>query len=214
MRTAQPPFDSLTSSRALTRRQWLTLWTATIATIGARLRAQQLPPGVGMAAPPPCDPSTKPTPARPAAGYRADAPMRTALADASERGTRLSLSGAVIGLRCGYIADATVEIWHADANGMLPTSGPRLRGKQKTDAQGGYRIESIVPGAVAGQAPRVNLKLTVPGKATLTTTVFLPDAMAAAANKADKSFDPLLAMTLLSRTATQVTASFNVILDL
>lgn len=217
MRVEESASSLLTESRALTRRQWLTLWTASFglaAMTRVFARARQLPPGVGMAAPPPCDPSTKPTPARTPSGYRANAPMRTQLAEATERGTALLLTGAVIGLRCGYIADAVVEIWQADAAGVMDAAGNRLRGRQRTDAQGGYRVETIVPGAAAGQAPRVNLRLTVPGKATLSTTMFLPDAVAGAANAKDKSFDPLLAMTLINRDAKRVTASFNVILDL
>jgi len=167
-----------------------------------------------MAAPPPCDPSTKLTPARTPAGFRAGAPLRTRLNDANEPGQSLIVTGTVIGLRCGLIAGATVEAWHADAKGLSDAAGARLRGRQLTDAEGRYRIETIVPGAAAGQAPRVNLRITVSGKATLNTTLFLPDAVAGAANKKDAAFDPLLAMTLLDRTATRISASFNVILDL
>lgn len=217
MRSQQHASSSLIDARALTRRQWLTLWTVALGVVaGSRTsaRAWQLPPGVGLAAPPPCDPSTKPTPSRTPSGYRANAPLRTQLAEPGERGTALLLTGSVIGLRCGYVADALVEIWHADASGVVDTVGNRLRGRQRTDAQGGYRIETIVPGAARGQAPRVNLKLTVPGKATLTTTMFLPDVVAGAANAQDKTFDPLLAMMLVGRDAKRITASFNVILDL
>ena len=71
-----------------------------------------------------------------------------------------------------------------------------------------------MPGAAAGQAPHLNVRVTVPGKATLDTKIFLPDSVGGAANKLDKTFDPLLAMTLLDRTARRLTTSFNVILDL
>ena len=175
---------------------------------------QQLPPGVGIAAPPPCDPSTKPTPSRRPAGFRANAPRRTQLTDRGEAGQPLILTGAVIGLRCGLIVGATVDVWHADATGVLDAAGMRLRGRQLTDAEGRYRVETIVPGAVAGQAPRVNLRVTVPGKATLTTTVFLPGAVAGTANAKDREFDALLTMTLIDRTPARVSAAFNVILDL
>ncbi len=214
MRARKHQSTRLTFASSLTRRQWLTLWTASVAVMGTALRAQQLPPGMGVAATPPCDPSTKPTPARTPAGYRANAPMRSLVVEANDTSRRLVLSGAVIGLRCGYIAGAVIETWQADASGVVPSTGDRLRGRQQTNAEGGYRLETVVPGAPAGQAPRINLKVTVPGKAVLTTSVFLPDAMAGAANKSDKTFDPLLAMQLLSQDARKVTASFNVILDL
>ena len=176
--------------------------------------AQQLPPGVGVAAAPPCDPTAKLTPSRSAAGYRANVPQRTKLSDSGDPGQALHLTGSVIGLRCGLIAGATVDVWHASASGVMDASGMRLRGSQRTDAEGRYRVETIVPGAAAGQAPRVNMRVTVPGKTTLTTMVFLPDAVAGALNKQDKAFDAVLAMALLDRSSARLTASFNVILDL
>jgi len=97
---------------------------------------------------------------------------------------------------------------------VIDASGLRLRGRQRTDAEGRYHVETIVPGAVAGQAPRVNLRVTVPGKAVLNTILFIPDGVAGAANKRDPSFDPLLAMTLIDRTSARLTTAFNVILDL
>ena len=185
----------------------LTLWRM-------RADAQQLPPGVGVAATPPCDPSTKPTPGRTVTGVRTNAPTRTTLTDAGEAGQSLVMTGAVIGLRCGFIAGATIDVWHANAAGVMDASGTRLRGRQRTDTDGRYRVETIVPGAAAGQAPHLNVRVTVPGKATLDTKIFLPDSVGGAANKLDKTFDPLLAMTLLDRTARRLTTSFNVILDL
>ena len=174
--------------------------------------AQQLPPGAGMAAAPPCDPSTKPTPARVPNGFHPNFPTRSKLSDAAGKDTQLVLSGSVIGLRCGLIAGATVEVWHADARGVIDAT--HFRGSQLTDADGRYHVETIVPGAAPNEAPRVNLRVLVPKRASLSTVMFLPKDIAGAANAKDKAFDPLLAMTLVDRTASRVTASFNVILDL
>lgn len=217
MTTPQSASSLLTISHGLTRRQMLSRGALAVAAIaGWRVTggAQQLPPGVGVAATPPCDPSTKPTPARTPAGFRVNAPRRSTLNEKGEAGRALVLTGAVIGLRCGFIKGATIDVWQADAKGVLDAAGMRLRGQQLTDTDGHYHVETIVPGAPAGQAPRINMRIVVPGKATLTTMLFLPDAVAAAANKQDTSFDPLLAMTLIDRSAARVTASFNVILDL
>ena len=219
MPTPRSQFSSLSirgGGRELTRREWLARCASVTAMCGGVLavgQAAQLPPGAGVAATPPCDPSTKPTPARPVAGFRPDAPRRNRLTEAGDTGQVLSLTGAVIGLRCGLISGATVDIWHADANGATQ-SGLRLHGQQKTDSGGRYRFETIVPGALPGQAPRINLRVTVPRKAMLDTILFLPDAMNKAADARDKAFDELLAMTLVERTTARVTASFNVILDL
>lgn len=206
-----------TISRGLTRRQLVTRAAASLAGLAlwrATSAGQQLPPGVGVAATPPCDPSTKPTPARAPKGFRANAPLRTTLTAASEAGPSLVLTGAVIGVRCGLIAGATVDVWQADSKGVSDPAGMRLRGRQRTDAEGRYHVATVVPGAAPGEAPRLNMRITVPGKTTLTTIIFLPAAMAGAANTSDKTFDPLLAMTLIDRTASRVTTSFNVILDL
>ena len=177
-------------------------------------RAQQLPPGAGVAAMPSCDPNAKLTPARTVAGFQAGAPLRSRLTDAGERWPGLNLTGTVAGIRCGIIAGASVDIWHADGTGAVGAAAALWRARQTTDALGRYTFDTIVPGAAIGQAPRINMRVSVPGKSTLTTAVFLPEAMAAAANKHDRAYDPLLAMTLLSRTADRASASFNVILDL
>ncbi len=166
-----------------------------------------------MAASPPCDPSTKPTPARTPAGFRAGAPQRTRLIEGNATGQQLFLTGAVIGLRCGLIAGATVDVWQADAAGVNDAAGMRLRGRQRTDSAGKYHVETVVPGAAPNQAPRINMRVAVPGKTTLTTIVFVPEAEKSA-NARDRQFDPLLAMTVVDRTADRVTATFNVILDL
>nr|MBP6716536.1 hypothetical protein [Acidobacteriota bacterium] len=75
--------------------------------MGADAAAQQLPPGVGIAATPPCDPATTPTPKRvPVPAWRAGAPQRTTLSESADTSMALTLTGAVIGLRCGLIAGA------------------------------------------------------------------------------------------------------------
>lgn len=217
MASSQSASSQLRRSRAVSRRAWLAQCATVLSAIAVWPRAvgaQQLPPGVGMAATPPCDPSTKPTPARSPQGFRAGAPLRTRLIESAPGGRELLVTGAVIGLRCGFIPGATVDVWHADANGAVSAAGTRWRGRQLTDAGGRYRVETIVPGAPVGQAPRLNLRVHVPGKATLTTMVFLPDSGGGARNSTDKAFDPLLAMTLIDQTPARVTASFNVILDL
>jgi len=70
------------------------------------------------------------------------------------------------------------------------------------------------PGNGPTAAPRVNVRVTVPGKATLTTIMFLPATIAGAANNRDRDWDPLLTMTLVDQRPALLTASFNVILDL
>jgi len=166
-----------------TRREWL---IRTLSLTGAAFAAQ-LPPGFGTAATPPCDPSTKPTPANKPVDQKGPPWLR------------LTLEGAVIGIRCGFVAGATVTAWIGDAKAAATT-----------DAGGRYRVNLAVP-KTAG-APRVNIRVVVPKKTTLTTYLFLPVEVPHAGNAA--GLDPLLRMKLVKQTADTVAATFNVFLDL
>lgn len=164
----------------LTRREWL---IQSLSLTGAAF-ASQLPPQFSTPAPPPCDPSTKTTPARKPLDSQTGAP-----------GAQLTLEGWVIGIRCGVIGGASVTAWAGDARTVV-----------KTDATGRYTLNLVLPNV---SAPRVNLRVDVPPaekrKATsLTTVLSLPAA----------GVDPLLSMHVIKKTATAVQASFDVILDL
>lgn len=174
----------------LTRREWI---VQSLSLTGAAFVAQ-LPPQFSTPAPPPCDPSTKPTPMRKAVPGQTAAP-----------GTKLSLEGFVIGIRCGVIGGASVTAWAGDARTVV-----------KTDATGRYTLSLVLPNIAS---PRVNLRIDVPKsaripKATMTTSLFLPDEIARAANAKAAGFDPLLRMKLIKQTPTAINASFDVILDL
>lgn len=201
-----PRSQSRSLSPAWTRRAWLVSVGAVIGV--ARLTAQQLPPGVGVAATPPCDPATTPTPVQRVDGYRAGAPWDAGSAGAD---TVLSVTGTVSGVRCGLIAGATVDWWHAGD----PSRRGR-RGRTRTDRDGRYRFETPLPAPRAGtrDATVLGLRVDVPGRAVFTTGLFLPDALAGARNRGDQSFEPRRALTLLDRRGGRVSASFNVILDL
>jgi protocatechuate 3,4-dioxygenase beta subunit len=187
----------------VTRREWL---GQCLSAAGA-VFVVQLPPQFSTPATPACEPGTLPTPARPASGFRPGAPVSRTIGAPRPDGLAVTLSGAVIGLRCGLIPNATVDFWSGDA-----------RGRQQTDAGGRYRATVIVPRPASStgsvRAPRLNLRVDVPGKATLTTWLFLPDEIAHAQNAADPQFDELLRMKLVGQTRNAIDASFNVILDL
>ena len=173
----------------LTRREWLIRLSQSLSVAYAAFGAQ-LPPGFATPATPPCDPSTKPTPARKPAAAQRGVP-----------GRKLSLDGAVIGIRCGLVAGASVTASIGDAKSVATT-----------DTAGRYRLELVLPRL--GQAPRVNLRVDVPRKTSLTTYLFLPDQVAHAENAKAAGFDPLLRMKLVTETPDAIHASFDVILDL
>ena len=78
--------------------------------------------------------------------YKAGAPASADLATEGMSGTRITLTGQVLGTDCTPLANAKVETWQADANGTYDNTGYTLRGYVMTDAQGRYTIHTIVPG--------------------------------------------------------------------
>jgi protocatechuate 3,4-dioxygenase beta subunit len=161
-------------------------------------------------APPVCTNTREATPATREDGYKPKAPERTSLREAGIAGTLLRLSGSVIGLRCGAIKDARVEYWQADADGRYDNASFRLRGQQRTSAQGAFAIDTIVPGPAPGRARRIHLRVTPPDHAPLTTTVFFPDDPA---RTQDPDFKPSLVLTFTPST-TGKAATFDVVFDL
>ncbi len=161
---------------------------------------------------PPCAPDAQLTPAVPAdATYKKGAPMRQSLSDAGMAGTPLTLSGTVAGLTCGRIKGATVDVWQADAQGTYDTTGFRLRGRQLTDAEGRFHIETIVPGNAAGRAKHIGLHVSVPGKAEFWTEIFFPDDPK---NATDRRFKKELAMKMVQAPKGRQAGIFDVVLKL
>ena len=141
--------------------------------------------------------------------FRAGAPARTSLADAATPGQRLVLSGTVKGVVCGPIKGARVDFWQADARGVYDASGFRLRGHQLTDANGQYRLETVVPAATAGRARHLSAKVAAAGKPGITTALYFPDDPA---NAHDPAFRPDLLMKITSGGG-DLTATFDFVLD-
>jgi protocatechuate 3,4-dioxygenase beta subunit len=160
---------------------------------------------------PPCIDDPRSTPQVPRdATYREGAPARTSLVETGMAGTRLALSGTVTGLTCGRIKDARIEIWHADAKGVYDAAGFRLRGHQLTNADGGYRFSTIVPGAPPRRARHIGVRIIVPAKADYATEIFFPDDPAAAK---DPRFKKELVMRMVRATSGQA-AVFDFVLPI
>ena len=115
--------------------------------------------------------------------FRADAP-----------GEAMTLSGFVIDRRCQPVANAVVDLWHADARGVYDNRGFKLRGYQTTDTRGRFVFETIVPGMYPGRTRHFHVKIAVPGQRVLTTQLYFPDD--ASANARDGLFDHRLLMRI------------------
>jgi protocatechuate 3,4-dioxygenase beta subunit len=86
--------------------------------------------------------------------FRADAPLLEAGADIclDGRGERLDVTGRVRSISGKPVPRATVEVWHANGDGLYENQEPdfqpefNLRGKFVTDREGRFHFRSIKPG--------------------------------------------------------------------
>jgi protocatechuate 3,4-dioxygenase beta subunit len=104
-------------------------------------------------------------------------------------GAALIVTGRVIGQDCKPVAHALLDFWHADEQGDYDNAGFRFRGHQFTDAEGRYRLETIVPGSYPGRTRHIHVKLQARGGRVLTTQLYFPGE---AGNARDGLFRPEL----------------------
>jgi protocatechuate 3,4-dioxygenase beta subunit len=166
--------------------------------------------GSGLSPTPDCDDNDEPTP-RQTAGpfFTPQSPKRRSLLEPALSGTRIDLSGRVFGRDCMPIAGALLDFWHADDDGAYDNEGYRLRGHQFTDAEGRYRLSTIVPGLYPGRTRHFHVKVQPPGGRILTTQIYFPDEPR---NRRDGLFRPDLLMAIETEGALR-RGSFHFVLD-
>jgi catechol 1,2-dioxygenase len=124
---------------AFTRRQFITSSVAAAVAVAGTGRAAECAPTEDNARGP---------------FYIAGAPFRLQLAPDEEPGGRLRITGRVLGSPgCLPLVGAVVDVWHASAAGFyynleapLRKEEFLLRGRVRTDAEGRYRFDTILPG--------------------------------------------------------------------
>lgn len=150
-----------------------------------------------------------PTPLAPQGShYKANAPLRTILLEKGATGAKLWLSGRVLDHNCRAVLGALLDVWHADDAGRFDEVGFKLRGRQTTDTQGRYRLETVLPGPAPGNARTLFLKIAAPGGRVVTTRLYFPDDPA---NESDSFFQSSLVMKL-ERNQDGATATFDFVL--
>jgi protocatechuate 3,4-dioxygenase beta subunit len=143
---------------------------------------------------PACDDGDDPTPAQTEGPYfTPNSPERASLLEAGLPGDRLTVAGTVLATDCRPLRRALLDFWQADAAGQYDNQGYRLRGHQFTDADGRFRLETVVPGLYPGRTRHIHVKVQAPGGPVLTTQLYFPGE---AANAGDGIFreELLLAM--------------------
>ena len=135
--------------------------------------------------------------------YKANPPQNATLRTGGVAGTPLTLTGYVVSKSCQPIANARLDFWQADGNGNYDNSGYTLRGWQLTDANGAYRLETVIPGLYPGRTEHIHFKVTVNGQ-TYTSQLFFPGV---SQNEGDSIYSAQMLVKLNTATS-PVTGTF------
>jgi protocatechuate 3,4-dioxygenase beta subunit len=141
--------------------------------------------------------------------FKPSSPERVELLEAGMAGQPIELAGFVLSRACKPLAGALLDFWQADDKGRYDNSGFRLRGHQFSDAEGRYRLRSIVPGAYAGRTRHIHIKVQPRGGRVLTTQLYFP-------GEPQNRADGLFRSELLMRTARNtgwLAGRFDFVLD-
>lgn len=144
---------------------------------------------------PACHDGDEPTSAQTEGPYfKPSSPERIELFEEGMAGQPIELIGLVLTRACKPVAGALLDFWQADAKGEYDNSGFRLRGHQFTDAEGRYRLRSVVPGVYPGRTRHIHVKVQPRDGRVLTTQLYFP-------GEAKNRSDGLFRKSLLVRTA-------------
>jgi protocatechuate 3,4-dioxygenase beta subunit len=142
------------------------------------------------------------------------APERSDLTEAGLTGTRLQITGRVLGLAaaaCTPLAGALLDVWQSDDRGDTPSvysdgTTWRLRGRLYTAADGSYDLRTIVPGhylnGAAFRPAHIHVRVSAPGHRLLTTQLYFDGDPY---NDSDAFIDESLIMTLADAGAGKAT---------
>ena len=125
--------------------------------------------------------------------YTPGAPERDDLVEEGMAGTVITVSGWVVDTACRPLANATVDVWQADASGTYDNEGFRLRGVTRTGGDGRYTFRTVVPGQYPGRTEHIHVKVTPEGGRTLTSQMYFTGSTA---NEGDNIFSPDLLLSL------------------
>jgi protocatechuate 3,4-dioxygenase beta subunit len=124
-------------------------------------------------------------------------------------GDPLRLTGRVLTTDRIPLANVKLDFWQADGNGVYDNTGFRLRGHHFRDSEGGYALETVLPGLYPGRTRHIHLKVTAPGLSPLTTQIYFPDEPR---NSSDGIFNARL-LASVQKSAQMTNAQFDIVLE-
>ena len=145
------------------------------------------------------------------------------LAAENDAGTKLTISGRVFNLDCSeFIPDTIIDIWQANDAGAYDNQGFNLRGFVKTNEQGYYLFETILPGKYLNgnkyRPSHIHYKITPPGKPTLVTQLYFEgdesipaDAAASITTGEFKAVDRIIPLT--ENTDGSLEGTFDIVIN-
>ncbi|MBP8302034.1 MAG: hypothetical protein KA020_16830 [Planctomycetes bacterium] len=150
--------------------------------------------------------------------YRLFSSARSDLREPGMQGTELEVMGRVLDKHGKPLANTLLDFWQCNAAGVYDLRTYRLRGHQFTDAEGRYRLTTIVPGLYQPRTRHIHVKLQptgadvpdAPGMLNLTTQLYFPGEPD---NKKDTIFDPSLVVAM-DTAGEKKLARYDFVLDL
>lgn len=106
--------------------------------------------------------------------YSPNTPRKDSLVELGAKAERIVVTGLVLAPDCRPLAGAMLDFWHTDEKGDYDNSGFRYRGHVFADAQGRYRVETIVPALYPGRTRHIHVKVGIAGRPPLTTQLYFP----------------------------------------
>jgi len=137
--------------------------------------------------------------------YTPNTPERSTLYEDGMAGIKLTLVGYVYDTNCQPVANAWLDFWQADANGVYDNSGYTLRGHQYTDANGRYELVTVIPGLYPGRTEHIHFKVQAPGGQIITSQLFFPGVTQ---NDEDGIYDASL-LIVLQQSSDGMSGQFN-----
>ncbi|HRK22456.1 MAG TPA: hypothetical protein PLX06_11630 [Fimbriimonadaceae bacterium] len=125
--------------------------------------------------------------------YKRSTPKRTSLREKGFEGKALVVEGNVVDTKGKPVAGALLDFWHCDAEGDYDNAGFKGRGHQFADADGKFKLETIVPGEYPGRTRHIHVRVQPPNGRILTTQLYFPGE---ARNDRDGIYDKRLLMKM------------------